>query len=320
MSWRKTGESRERARPASAATGIGFTLIELLVVIAMIALLAALLLPVLHSAREAARRAVCMGHLRQMQIAWQTYAESHDGLIVNGMPWWEEEGDPPNGKPWLIEGWPAGLASNQEDADAMMRTGALAPYAGDVRLYRCPSRYPPSFFAPNGTDWFNARWFSPYGIVTPMNCLTSAGRVQIESYFLKWYGPSRVPVCLTKLSQLHPPGAALRMVFLDVGSPAFVVNGGPPDPYIMGGGMKQRGWAEAGSGGPGPPIQHSMGTTTSFADGHVQYWKWKDPRTVEWGKACLDYWRAGRPKPAPVHPPDPDNPDFLEFYRAIWAR
>ncbi|MBP8305358.1 MAG: type II secretion system protein [Phycisphaerae bacterium] len=44
----------------------GFTLIELLVVITIIAIPMALLFPILREARETARRAVCLGHLRQV--------------------------------------------------------------------------------------------------------------------------------------------------------------------------------------------------------------------------------------------------------------
>jgi prepilin-type N-terminal cleavage/methylation domain-containing protein/prepilin-type processing-associated H-X9-DG protein len=56
----------------------GFTLIELLVVIAIIAILAAILFPVFATARESARRTMCVSNLKQLGLATQLYVQDYD--------------------------------------------------------------------------------------------------------------------------------------------------------------------------------------------------------------------------------------------------
>ncbi|MEM6394491.1 MAG: prepilin-type N-terminal cleavage/methylation domain-containing protein [Planctomycetota bacterium] len=69
-----------------------FTLIELLVVISIIALLVGILLPVLGTARDAAKTSLCLNNLKQMGIAYEMYATDHDDLFPR-----PKQGGPSNG-------------------------------------------------------------------------------------------------------------------------------------------------------------------------------------------------------------------------------
>lgn len=73
----------------------GFTLIELLVVLAILGILAALLFVALGSARESARRATCLSHLRQIGLGLQNYTSAHGALPPAVI--WEPPGEPLGG-------------------------------------------------------------------------------------------------------------------------------------------------------------------------------------------------------------------------------
>lgn len=115
-------------RPAADS---GFTLIELLIVIAIIAILSAILLPVLGRGKLSAQSAVCQSNLRELGAATQMYWNDNAGYSFS-----YSDGTTNNGELYWF-GWIANGAEGHRPFD--LSAGALYPYvnSGDVRL--CPS-------------------------------------------------------------------------------------------------------------------------------------------------------------------------------------
>ena len=233
----------------------GFTLIELLVEIAIIAILAGMLLPALAKAKEKGRSTFCLSSYRQLQICWQMYYEDNaDNLPPN-------ESDPGSSREtWnaTVRTWIRGNAYTDTNT-FNIENGCLYPYNRSAKIYKCPS---------------------DKSTVRDLGKLPRVRSVSMNMY-MNYIPDLADRSCWHKSSEIRTPQPGQAIVFIDehensIENSRFYIN----QPGVMT-------WVDFVG------VRHNNGATFSFADGHAELWRWREPNTARIGK--LPPWIQGQP-------------------------
>jgi prepilin-type N-terminal cleavage/methylation domain-containing protein/prepilin-type processing-associated H-X9-DG protein len=235
-------------RQAVRAAHAGFTLVELLVVIGIVAILMAVLLPALSKARGLAQRAACLNNLRQLQTCWLMYANDHDATLPPNLWVYDlSTGEPIPGLDLRLT-WCAGDAQ-KDTTTANIEKGYLFPYNRSTAIYHCPADKAK-------VAGSNVRHTRSYNM---SQSVTGVSYGNVLSY---------IPT-FQKLTQIKSPEPANLFVFIDVHEDEIADSlFGIPLPGDPLDGV----WFDL------PANRHSDGCNLSFADGHVEHWKWAVPK------------------------------------------
>lgn len=255
-----SGDGRIAGSPAA------FTLVELLVVIAVVAILAGMLLPQLAKARGRAAGLECLNHQRQLQIAWLLYADDNSGRLVPN--WGNAEAGKDENSPSWVAGWMDYTSSSHNtNVHYLVRPGEgdrpwgglLGPYSRDPHLYRCPADR--SWVEIGGTRHPRVRSVS-MNLYMGANWLGPLAQQGLDAgYFI-----------YRKLGDFYALPPTQAWVLLDEHEDS--INGGGFVVDVI----RRDGAAQIWDV---PASYHHAAAGFSFADGHAEIRRWRDPRTIQ---------------------------------------
>jgi prepilin-type N-terminal cleavage/methylation domain-containing protein len=244
----------------------GFTLIELLVVIAIIAILASMLLPALSKAKLKAQGIQCMSNHRQLTIAWRLYAEDNrDHLVLASHS--GNASDPNNQYAWTWTEMNFTADPKNWDINADLTQRPLWQYNRSPGIYKCPADR--SYVTINGEAKPRVRTMS-------MNFFLGGFGGDSEGA-----GPMAAPYTVyLKYSQIvggrGTAGPVKTFVFLD--QREDTINWGNFMTHMDGFDPREPAKYKFTMDLPGE--YHKKACGFSFADGHSEIKKWRDPRTT----------------------------------------